>query len=132
MAEQSLAPVDVYVEDETAEISCTLKETTYAALQRAFDNVGTSDISAGEGYYFGGGTAILSPRSETIMLTSRIRGAPTKFVIAVLYKAVQMDALEMPFSRAGESVYSVTFRGLADLTRNAGDQVGYLRYETAS
>ncbi len=131
-AEQSLAPVDVFVLDEIAEISFTCKEQVYHAIQRAFDNVGTEDISAGEAAYFGGGTAILSPRTECVMLTSIQRNAPTKYIITVLYKAVNLEPLVLPFSKGGETMFQMRWRGLADLTRNAGDQVGYYRFETAA
>ncbi len=128
-AEQSLADVDVFTEGEMASLVFTCQEQTYFALQRAFDIVGTESVAGGDAAWFGGGTAVLSPRTEVVMLTSRQRNAPTKFIVTQLYKVFSVDGIEIPFRKGGPSLYKVTLNALADLTRNAGDQIGYYRFE---
>jgi len=128
-AEQSLAPVDVMSVSEMAQVETTVLEHTYFTLQRAFDNVGTESVGGGYGIWFGGGTGPLAPRTECVMITARQRNAPTKFIVGVLYKCYSVEGFKLGFKRGGESVYKVTFKALADLTRNAGDQLGYYRFE---
>lgn len=128
-AEQSLAAVDVMTTAEMATIETTCLEHTYFALQRAFDNIGSETVAGGYGFYFGNGTGILAPRTECVMITARQRNAPTKFVIGVIYKALSPEGFKLGFKKGGESVYKIVFKGLADLTRNAGDQLGYFRFE---
>lgn len=127
--EQSLAPVGVYAIGEEASLTCVCMEQTYNTLQMAFDNVGKESVGGGVGFWFGGGTSVLAPTTTTITLTSMQRNAPTKFIVTQLYKVTTMDGFEMPFKKKGHSVYQVTFEALADLTRNAGDQIGYYRFE---
>lgn len=122
-AEQSLADVDVMTISEMAEFEFTAKEQTYVTLQRAFDNIGTVSDSSKELFYAGNGTNILAPRTEAVMLTSRQRNAPTKFIVTVIYKAFSVNGYEMPFKKNGESVFKVLLRGLADTSRDAGDQL---------
>jgi hypothetical protein len=128
-AEQSLGAVDVMAVGEISQIDTMVLEHTYFTLQRAFDNVGTETVAGGYGIWFGGGTGPLNPRSECVMVTSRQRNAPTKFVIAVLYKAYSVEGFKTSFKKNNESVYKITLKGLSDLTRNAGDQMGYYRFE---
>lgn len=127
--EQELGGVDVLVKSEMAEISFECQEHTYAALQRAFDNVGSETVAGGDAFYFGGGTGILAPRLETVMLTAIQRNAPTKFTIAVLYKGYSKLGIKVPFGKAKRATYKVTLKGLFDMTRNAGDRMGYYRFE---
>jgi hypothetical protein len=128
-AEQSLGAVDVMSIGEMGQIETTVLEHTYFTLQRAFDNVGTETVAGGYGIWFGGGTGPLASRTECVMITARQRNAPTKFVIGVLYKAYSVEGFKTSFKKSGESVYRVVFKGLSDLTRNAGDQMGYYRFE---
>ncbi|HYE85648.1 MAG TPA: hypothetical protein VEA16_04805 [Vicinamibacterales bacterium] len=128
-AEQSLGAVDVMAVGEMSQIETTVLEHTYHTLQRAFDNIGAESVAGGYGFWFGGGTGPLAPRTECVMITSVQRNAPTKYIIGVLYKAYSVEGFKLPFKKQGESVYRVVFKGLADLTRNAGDQMGYYRFE---
>jgi hypothetical protein len=127
--EQSLAPVKVLTITEITSIEFTALEHTYTTLQWAIDNVGKEDVAGGRAFYFGNGSSILIPTTGCVMVTSMQPDAPTKFIIGVLYKCYIGDAWKMPFRRAGESTFKVTLKGLADLTRNLGDQVGYVRVE---
>jgi hypothetical protein len=127
--EQSLAAVGLYAIGEDASLTFVVMEQTYFTLQQAFNNVGKESVAGGVAFWFGGGTSVLAPTISTIMLTSRQRNAPTKFIITQLYKAGTMDGFELAFKKKGHSVYQVTYEALADLTRTAGDQVGYHRFE---
>lgn len=128
-SEQFLGEIDVMAVKEMSQIETTVLEHTYFTLQRAFDNVGSETIGAGDAVYFGGGTGVLTPRTEVVMVTSRQRNAPTKFVIAVLYKCYSVAGFKTSYKKGGESVYQVVFKGLIDTTRNAGDMMGYYRWE---
>lgn len=128
-ADQSLAGVDVMVIDEMAEIEITVKEQTYAVLQRAFDNVGTVSDGAKDLFYFGGGSGVLGARQEAIFVSSQQRNAPTKFIIMVLYKCYSEVGYEAGFTKEGETIYKMKFVGLADTARNAGDTVGQYFFE---
>jgi hypothetical protein len=128
-AEQALANVDVMTVSELAEIEVTVKEHTYATLQRAFDNIGTVSDGSKDLFYFGGGSSVLQPRTECVFLSSRQRNAPTKFIIMVLYKAYCEVGYETGYTRKKESLYKLKFVGLADGARNDGDQLGQWFYE---
>lgn len=127
--EQSLAAVDVLTIAEMAEIEFTCLEHVHVQIQRAMDNVGVVSDGAKDLYYFGNGTSILAPRTEAVMITSRQRNAPTKFIVTVLYKCFFDSGLELPFRRQGESVFKHKVIALADVTRNAGDQMGQHVFE---
>lgn len=128
-AEQALGKVQAFTISEMAAIECTMLEQTYFTLQQAFDNVGKESISGGDAFYFGGGTAILTPTQQCVMFTAIDPLNPTKFRVVQLYKVSMPNGMEIPFSRTKESVYKVRFEGLQDLTRTAGDQIGYYRVE---
>ncbi len=128
-AEQALANVDVMTVSEMAEIEVTVKEHTYATLQRAFDNVGTVSDGSKDLFYMGGGTSILQPRTECVVLTSRQRNAPTKFIVLVLYKAYCEEGYVTGYTKKKEAVYKLKFVGLADGSRSDGDQLGQFFFE---
>lgn len=128
--EQSYGPFGVMITGEAGGLELTVMETTYQTLRRAFNNNGSESISGGDAVYFGNASGLQQPRTECIFVSSRIRTAPTKFIIAVLYKAHWKGGFKFGFKRAGESVYKLMVEGLEDLARNAGDQMGYTRVET--
>lgn len=127
--EQSLGYVDVGVVAQRGWVTFTAKEQTYVALRAAFGNVGTVTDSNKDLFYFGGGTAVLNPTKGCLVLTARQRNAPTKFIIAVLYRATFAGGYETAFNRKKESMYRMRFDGLFDTTRDAGDQLGYYAFE---
>ncbi|MEO8483324.1 MAG: hypothetical protein ABI634_14015 [Acidobacteriota bacterium] len=128
-AEQGLGYVQAFTVSERAAVECTMLEQTYITLQQAFDNVGKESVGAGDAFWFGGGTAILTPTQQCVMFTALDPINPTKYRIVQLYKVSMPNGMEIPFSRTKESVYKVRFEGLQDLTRNAADQMGYYRIE---
>jgi hypothetical protein len=128
--EQALGAVDVAVTNEEGKIAFTCKETTYITLQAAFDpSVGKEDVAGGRAMYFGGGAGVLAPTTNCLMGTSLQRNAAGKYCIFVLYRVVSMLGMEINVGKIKESMFKVEMEGLFDLTRNAGDQMGYLRWE---
>jgi hypothetical protein len=128
-AEQALGPVGTFTVSEDAFVECTVLEQTYTTLQRAFNNVGKESTGSGEAFYFGGGTAILSPLQQCVILTARQPAAPTKFIVVQLYKCSMPNGYEVPFGRENESAYKLRFEAIQVMTRDAGDQMGYYRFE---
>lgn len=128
-AEQALGYVASFTAAERASLTFTCKEQTYNSLKQAFNNVGTESVGAGDAFYFGGGTAILSRITQCVMATARQPLAPTKFIVVQLYKVDSVEGYKAAFSRTKESTYRVRLEGMFDLTRNAGDQLGYYRFE---
>lgn len=128
-SEPNLAAVAAMTISEVAQIETTVMEHTYFTLQRAFDTVGSESIGAGDAFWFGGGTSILTTRTECIMVTAAQRTAPTKYIIAVLYKAYSVEGFKVSYKKSVESVYRIVLKGLADTARNDGDRLGYFRWE---
>jgi hypothetical protein len=127
--EQLYADVAVFITEEAAELSFTCKEHTYAALQRAFDNVGKEDVAAGMAFYFGGGSSIQSVLTSCVFFSSLQRVAAAKYLVGCLYKAYNPEGFNVAISKTKTADYKVTLHGTLDLTRNAGDQMGYYRWE---
>lgn len=121
-AEQSLNPVDVFVLNEEISIEFTAMEHVYNTLKTAFDNVGTVDDVNKSLFYGGDGAGLVSVTTQSVMLSSRIRTAPTKFEILVLYRVYNMEGIIMPYARTTPAVYKIMLKGLVDTTRNAGDR----------
>jgi hypothetical protein len=123
LAEQYLGPIDVYVGSEMASLVFSMKEHNYTAMKLAFDNVGSVDDSNKTLFYGGGGTSILAPTTQALMFTSRIRNAPTKFHVGVMYKVYSMKGYKGILSKKNPAHIDVEIRGLVDTSRNAGDQM---------
>jgi hypothetical protein len=128
-AEQSLAPVDVFADAESASLEFSIQELNAEALKRAFDSSVGYDNSGGDGFYFGGGTAVLAPMTTCVFFSAPRRDNPAKYLVGQLYKAYSKDGIKFPMSRTKKGLVKVTLIALADLTRTARDQMGYFRRE---
>ncbi len=128
-AEQSLAPVDVYADSQTVQLTFTMQEANANALKQAFDSSIGYDPTSGDGYYGGNGLSPLAPGTTCIFFSSVRRDNTAKYFVGQIYKAYSKDGLNFPFSRTKKGMVKVTLVGLADLTRTAGDQLFYLRRE---
>lgn len=128
-AEQSLGPVDVYASDEMASLVFTMKESNANALKVAFDSSVGYDSTGGDALYFGNGTAVLAPMTTVVFFSAVRRDNPAKYWTGQLYKAYSKDGVKFPFSKTKAGTVQVTLIALADLTRTAKDQMGYLRRE---
>ncbi len=129
LPEQSFAPVDVFLKEEMAEIKFTAYERTFITLRSAFDNVGTQADATGELYYAGNGTSIITPLIYSVFMSSAHRDNGAKFSWACIYKAYSVDGVKQAFEKSKPTTYSVTFRALADTTRNLGDQLFQMKHE---
>lgn len=128
-AEQSLGPVDVFASDEMCQLTFSMQEANAQALKVAFDSSVGYDSSSGDGFYFGNGTGVLAPMTTCVFFSSVRRDAVTKFFVGQIYKAYSKDGFKFAFSKTKKSVMQVTLIGLADLSRTAKDQMGYVRRE---
>lgn len=129
VAEQSLGPVDVFAESEMVKLTFTMQEANANALKVAFDSSVGYDSAGGDGFYFGNGLAVLAPMTTCVFFSSVRRDATTKFFVGQIYKAYSPKGINFPMSRTKKGVVQVELVGLADLSRNAKDQMGYLRRE---
>lgn len=53
-------------------------------------------------------------------------------IIVVLYKARSLSGLNCPFNETDVNIQDVTFQGMADATRAAGDQIGFIAEQVQS
>lgn len=128
-SEQVLAAIDVMAVEEIAMLEFVCQEMTYNTLVTAFDNVGTISDGSKDLFYFGGGTAVLSPKTQCVTLTSIQRNAPTKFIVTCLYKVWTGEGAKFNFGRTKKTLYSVKLYGLADTARTAKDYIGQHFFE---
>ena len=122
-AEQSLNPVDVFIVNEEIQIEFNAMEHVYNSLKTAFDNVGSVDDEEKMLFYGGDGAGLVSVNTQCVALTSRIRTAPTKHEVLVLYRVYNVEGVSIPYNRTGVALYKVTLKGLVDTTRDAGDRL---------
>jgi hypothetical protein len=120
-SEQALGAVGAFVTDELVSLAFRAQERVYQALRAAFDAIGTV-TDASKDLFFGGGQTI-SPLTQAIMLTSPRRDVAAKWEVLVIYKAVNMEGVEIAYGKANRSTYQITLRGLADTSRVIGDQL---------
>jgi hypothetical protein len=128
-AEQSLGPVDVFADSEMAQLTFTMQEANANALKIAFDSSVGYDPTSGDGFYFGNGTSVLAPMTTTVFFSAVRRDNTAKYFVGMLYKAYSKDGINFPMSRTKKGMVKVTLIALADLTRTAKDQMGYIRRE---
>jgi hypothetical protein len=128
--DQTTAPVDAVMTAEVESVEVELLESDFYKLQNYITQgtygTGTdtglpTGVQSYEEIAFGGvrtvpkmAVALISPRRDVI----------SKYVVIVLYRAVQMDAIQLPFTREKETLYKVKFEGLWDDYRPVGDKVG--------
>lgn len=129
MAEQSLGAVDVFAEMESASLAFTMQEANANALKAAFDSSVGYDSTGGDAFYFGNGTAVLAPMVTCVFFSAPRRDNPAKYFVGQLYKAYSKDGVNFPMSRTKKGTFKVTLVAIADVTRTAKDQIGYLRRE---
>ncbi len=120
--EQSLMAVDVFTSDEMVSVAFNAYERTYIALRSAFDAVGQVSDANKDLYYAGNGTSILTPQTFGVFFSVVHRDNLNKYTYACLYKAYQPDGFKGAFEKKKETSYTITLKGLADLTRTIGDQ----------
>lgn len=122
-AEQSLNPVDVFVTTEEAQLDFTAMEHVYNTLKTAFDNIGSLDDGTATLFYGGDGAGLLNVTTQCVVLTSRIRTAPTKFEALCLYRVYNVDGMAIGYQRTTEAMYKITLKALVDTSRSLGDRI---------
>jgi hypothetical protein len=129
-ADQETLPIDVVMTGEVDSISVTLKESDCGKLQLLIPH-GTysagsdSALPAGAQAYeeiaFGG----LKPVPKFgVLLISKRKDQPSKFVVSQIYRAYQKETVKLPFQRGKETSYKVSFQAIADEVRPVGDRGG--------
>jgi hypothetical protein len=129
-SDQETLPIDAVMTGEVDSISVTLKESDCAKLQiliphGTYSSGTDSALPAGAQVYeeiaFGG----LKPVAKfSVLLISKRKDQTAKFVISQIYRAYQKETVKLPFQRAKETTYKVTFQAIADLNRPVGDRGG--------
>lgn len=122
-AEQSLNPVDVFNVTEEITIEFNAMEHVYSTLKTAFDNVGSVDDDEKMMFFGGDGAGLVSVQTQCVVLTSRIRTAPTKFEVLTIYRVYNMEGVSIPYNRTGVALYKISLKGLTDTSRMAGDRL---------
>lgn len=122
-AEQSLNPVAVFTVSEECMIEFNAMEHVYNTLKTAFDNVGTLDDASRSAFYGGDSAALVNVTTQCVVMTSKIRTAPTKFEVITLYNVYNVDGFQVSYGRTTPAIYKVTLKGLVDNTRNEGDRL---------
>ena len=130
-ADQSPAPVDFTCTGLDAKIEATILQSDWPLLAKALGVTGAYSIDAGgtpawEQVVFGGGTIVTQ---AAVAVIAPKRSDPTKFWVALLYKALSGDGVGLLISRTKMNTVKLVFTGVADLARTAGRQTGIL-YET--
>ena len=120
-------PVAVFITKETCQLDFTCMEHVYNTLLTAFDlaagGSGAVTDTAKDLFYAGDGSALTSVRTQAVMLSSRIRTAPTKFEVLVIYSAYNVEGITIGYNRTKEAIYKVTMKALVEGSRSAGDRL---------
>lgn len=124
-AEQSLNPVDVFIDHEECQVEFTAMEHVYTTLQAAFDlATGSGGVTDGsKDLFYAGDGASTTVNTQCVALTSVRRDASTKYIVACLYKVYNVEGIIMPYARTTPATYRIILKALTDTTRNAGDRL---------
>jgi hypothetical protein len=142
--DQETGVVDAIMTAQSAELDVTFKESSlrkiwYAIAGGLFSSGTDTALPTGAQAYeqldFGGlelpntlapgvgwCCGIISPR--------RGYSSPGKYMVAVLYNAYPKAALKLPFTKAKESMYKVTFAGMAQIWRTQGKRIAQFYRQT--
>ena len=141
MAEQSLAIVGVFATEENAQLEFTMKEITNDNIAAFLSSLAVETDGVGAGGLtdiFEGGHC-----GSDLSLTSLVLVAPACGVFPdtgtgsiereyiMLFQAYQSESSALRFTKGGEQLMKVTYKGVADLTRQSGRtlfQIGIERY----
>lgn len=122
-AEQSLNPVDVFITKEECMLEFTAMEHVYNTLKTAFDVAGSVNDASKMLFYAGDAVGLTSVTTQCVILTSRIRSAPTKFEVLAIYRAYNVEGMVVAYNRTGVAVYKITLKALVDPDRAEGDRL---------
>jgi len=113
-----ISALDAVTVGAIAEITATLSETSLATLHDLLHS--TTNTGA---LVTGGTTTELIAPIPGVCIVQPHPSGDGSLLYAMLYLAYQSDKVEWTNSRTAETAYSVTFRGLVDVTRPQGDNI---------
>ena len=134
----TLGPVAQFVISEMAELRASQAEFSVVNLKRAMGVTESISSWTGspsynpasfvgditkvyDGVKFGGSTTV----DDTLAIRfEHIRPNSTKKIVVILYTAISLSDLTLGFHEEDFNLVDVAFRGLADDSRSAGDQIG--------
>lgn len=133
-----LGPVAQFVISEDAQLKASIAEFKLSNLKLALGVTSSVESFSGPPSYnpasftgsasktydvlrFGGSTTI----DNTLAIRfEHIRPNTTKLIVIILYTAVSLSDFSIAFHDEDFNMIDVAFKGLADTTRAAGDQIG--------
>ena len=122
-AEQSLNAVDVFITKEECQLEFTAMEHVYNTMKTAFDVASSVNDASKILFYSGDAVGLASVTTQCVVLTSRIRSAPTKYEVLTIYRAYNLDGMVVAYNRTGVAMYKVTLKALVDPNRAEGDRL---------
>ncbi len=133
MAEQSLAAVEVFATEESAQLEFTMKEYIQANIEDFFvamlattvgaaGNAGptATDIYEG-GRILGQAAGAGEITLQSVCLVAPIpntSGVAQRYTYIILHQAYQSEAAAARYTKSGDTLMKVTFKAVADLTRS--------------
>lgn len=133
--DQVLAPVGHYVPGEECTIETLVTEGTATFLKYSLgsgETVSTQSADASNKGYNQinfGGTYIVT--DYALKIQSKRRNAANLYVVWYFYKVNISPNLEAAYTKDGVTYYKLTMKAIADTSKDAGQQLGYYRQETA-
>jgi hypothetical protein len=124
--DQADGPVGVYKEQVEAMIEAELTQQSVDLLQQAL-TTGTYSTASGYKQLTIGGVSEV-PTAAFAVITPKLGGGGL-YTVSLIYKGYVEGLLEASSGRAKKSTHKITIKGLTDLARTAGKQIG-VHYET--
>lgn len=134
--DQETAPVEILMTSEEATITATLKESSLVKISKivphsTFSSGTDAGLPSGAQAYEQLTVGGLVPLGRAaVSLVSPRRGVGGKYMVATLYEAYGDAKFDYNITRTKESVYKVTFTGLALLWRAQGDRLAQFYRQT--
>jgi hypothetical protein len=128
MIDQADGPVARFIQSLEMSLEVELKQLDPTIIQNCAP-MGTFATSAGYKQLTFGGQAPTAFTPVCVAFIAPKRAVASKFVVSVIFSAQGMLGLNTQAGRAKASMYKAQFKGLTDLTRTAGRQMGVV-YET--
>jgi hypothetical protein len=134
--DQVLSPVGYFVPGEECKFETIVPEADATTLRYALgatdQTVSTQVADATKKGYsqiaFGGNYLLTN---YVLEYKAKRRNALNLFVVIRLYIVNISPNVELVYKKDGVSFYKLTFMAVADTSKDAGEQLGYYRYETA-
>lgn len=127
-SDQSDGPIARYLTSLDMAIECTLEQLDPKIMQNVAPYaVFSTQVSPGWNLLTFGGQTL--PAGICVAFIAPKRAAAGKFVVSCLFSAHGTVALSTAIGRAKPTTYKAEFKGLSDLTRTAGRQIGVI-FET--